>query len=76
MNYQIGYEKDKDCYYIDEKSGKRKSEATDESKKKKNMSVEVSEIRYLFQGQSTRSQHWFKLDYDYIEDTFMTREPK
>ena len=38
MNYQIGYEKDKDCYYIDEKSGKRKSEATDESRKKKNMS--------------------------------------
>ena len=29
---------------------------------------------YQFKGQSTRSQHWFDIDTDWIEDTFMTRE--
>ena len=28
-----------------------------------------------FQGWSVRSQHWFNLDPDFIEDNFMTREP-
>ena len=39
------------------------------------MSPEESEPQYHFQGKSTRSQHWFNLDPDYIEEIFMTREP-
>ena len=39
------------------------------------MSPEESEPTYQIQGQSARSQHWFDLDHDWIEETFMAREP-
>ena len=31
--------------------------------------------KYKFQGQSARSQRWFDLDLDWIEENFSTREP-
>ena len=33
-----------------------------------------NEVRFKFQGQLTRSQHWFDLDFDWIEVNFSTRE--
>ena len=36
------------------------------------MSKEIS----FFYGQSERSMHWLYLDLDWIEDNFMTTEPK
>ena len=35
----------------------------------------VTKIKYLFQGQFTRSQYWFKLDPDWIEENLSTRDP-
>ena len=32
-------------------------------------------IKYYFQGQPTESKYWFCLDLDWIEETFLTREP-
>ena len=34
-----------------------------------------NEAKFKFQGQSARSQHWFDLDFDWIEVNFSTREP-
>ena len=34
-----------------------------------------NEVKLKFQGQSTRSQCWFDLDFDFIEVNFSTREP-
>ena len=34
-----------------------------------------NEAKFKFQGQSSRSQRWFDLDYDWIEVNFITREP-
>ena len=34
-----------------------------------------NEAKFKFQGQSERSQHWFHLDFDWIEVNFSTREP-
>ena len=34
-----------------------------------------NEAKFKFQGQSARSQHWFDLDFDWIEVKFSTREP-
>ena len=31
--------------------------------------------KFKFQGQSARSQRWFDLDFDWIEETFRTRDP-
>ena len=55
-----------DCFYVDNKRGNHLSEETGDSENKKNKSTEVSELMYLFQGQSVRSQHWFKIDSDWI----------
>ena len=30
---------------------------------------------YNFQGQSARTKRWFGLDHEWLEETFMTREP-
>ena len=49
MNYQIEYDKDKDCSSVYEKIRKSPSEALEESEDKKNMSSGVSELRYIFQ---------------------------
>ena len=32
--------------------------------------------RYLFQGQSAISKHWFDLDIELVEEKFSTREPQ
>ena len=34
-----------------------------------------NEAKFKFQGQSARSQHWFDLDFDWIEVYFSTSEP-
>ena len=34
-----------------------------------------NEAKFKFQGQSTRSQRWFDLDFDCIEVIFSAREP-
>ena len=34
-----------------------------------------NEAKFKFQGQSAISQHWFDLDFDWIEVNFSTREP-
>ena len=34
-----------------------------------------NEAKFRFQGQSTRSQRWFDLDFDWIDVNFSTREP-
>ena len=34
-----------------------------------------NESKFKFQGLSERSQHWFDLDFDWIEVNFSTREP-
>ena len=36
----------------------------------------TNEAKLKFQGQSARSQHWFDLDFDWIEEHFITREPE
>ena len=50
MNSKIEDDKENDCSSVNKKRGKRPSEGTDESKKKKNNSSEVSELRYLYQN--------------------------
>ena len=67
MKSHIQDDKDKDCYPVDEKIGKRPSGATDVSRNKKNKSSKVSEVRYIFQGQSAGSKHWFNIDPEWIE---------
>ena len=47
MNYQIKYDKEKYYSCVDEKSGKRSSGKSDESKIKKYKSSKVSELRYI-----------------------------
>ena len=34
-----------------------------------------NEAKLKFQGQSTKSQRWLDLDFDWIEENFSTREP-
>ena len=34
-----------------------------------------NEDKFKFQGQSVRSQRWFNLDFDWIEEKISTREP-
>ena len=34
-----------------------------------------NEVTFKFKGGSAKSQRWFDLDFDYIEETFSTREP-
>ena len=34
-----------------------------------------TKINYLLQGNYTRSPHWFKLDPDWIDEIFLTRDP-
>ena len=34
-----------------------------------------NEAKFQFQGQSTRSQRWFDIDFDWIDVNFSTREP-
>ena len=34
-----------------------------------------NEAKFKFQGQSARSQHWFDIDFDWIEVSFSTLEP-
>ena len=34
-----------------------------------------NEAKFHFQGQSARSQCWFDLDFDWIEEYFSTHEP-
>ena len=45
----------------------------DKDKKRSELEFKKSsssiKIRYLFQGQSARSQYWFKLDTNWIEET-------
>ena len=38
------------------------------------MSLSVTKIKYLFQGQSAISHNWFKLHTDLIEENILTRE--
>ena len=57
---------------VKDKYKTRPSEATKETKKGKNL--EESEPTYKFHGQSARSQHWFDIYPNHIEDKFMTRE--
>ena len=59
---------------IKDKDKTRPSEDTKMEKRKKRV-IKESEPTYQFKGQSVRSQHWFNLDPDWIEDKFMTREP-
>ena len=33
------------------------------------------EAKFKFQGQFARSQRWFDIDFDWIEETFITHEP-
>ena len=47
----------------------RKYLKTTEANKDKN------EAKFKFQGQSERLQRWFDLDFDWIEEIFITREP-
>ena len=35
-----------------------------------------NKAKLKFQGQSARSQGWFDLDFDWIEENFSTREPE
>ena len=35
----------------------------------------TNEAKLKFQGQSARSQHWFDLDFGWIEENFSIREP-
>ena len=37
--------------------------------------LKVTKIEFLFQVQSARSQHWFKLDPDEMEENFKKRDP-
>ena len=32
--------------------------------------------KYLFQGKSARSKHWFDIDIEWAEEIFSTREPQ
>ena len=34
-----------------------------------------NEAKFKFQGQSSRSQHWFDLDFDWTGEIFSTSEP-
>ena len=34
-----------------------------------------NEEKFKLQGQSARSQHWFDLDFDWIEEKFSIHEP-
>ena len=34
-----------------------------------------NEAKFKFRGQSSRSQHWFHIDFDWIEVNFITCEP-
>ena len=34
-----------------------------------------NEAKFKFQGRSARSQRWFGLDFDWIEENFSTHEP-
>ena len=34
-----------------------------------------TEAKFKFQGQSTRSHRWFDLEFDWIEVSFITRDP-
>ena len=34
-----------------------------------------NEYKFKFQGQSSRLQRWFDIDFGWIEETFSTREP-
>ena len=43
--------------------------------KRKKTIHEESEPTYQFQRKYARSQHWFDIDPDWIEDTSMTRDP-
>ena len=54
---------------------KTKTRPSKETEDKKYNPPEEPEPMYQFQGQYARSQHWFELDPDWIEDTFMTRDP-
>ena len=47
----------------------RKDLKTTEANKNKN------EANFKFQGKSARSQRWFDLDFYWIEEKFITREP-
>ena len=35
----------------------------------------INEAKFKFQGQSARSQHWFDLGYDWIEENIITHGP-
>ena len=35
----------------------------------------INEAKFKLQGQSTRSQRWFYLEFDLMEVNFSTREP-
>ena len=58
---------------VKDKYKTRLSETTEYTKERKKWSPEESEPQYYFQGQSARSQHWFDLNNDWIEEIFMTR---
>ena len=57
------------CVYVQVVPLCRKDLKITEENKNKN------EVKFKFQGQSARSQRWFNIDLDCIEEHFSTREP-
>ena len=37
--------------------------------------ININEDKFKFQGESKRSQRWFDLDFDWIEENFSTHKP-
>ena len=70
MNTKNEVINDMDIALVNYKGKTRPSKATEDTQKN-----EESELAYKFQGHSAKSQHQFDLDYDLIEDKFMTMEP-
>ena len=60
---------------VKENENTQHSETTEDTQKGGKPSPEEPEPQYNFKGQSTRSQDWFDLDPDWIEDNFLTGEP-
>ena len=53
----------------------KKKTISNQGQKTKKKILSVTKIEYLFQEQSSISEHWFKLDTHWIEESFMTRDP-
>ena len=70
-NNQNKYVNYMDSALVKDNEKTQHSETTEDIKK----SPEESQPQYNFQGNYSRSEHWFDIDPDYINDNFITREP-